>query len=400
MSAFNASFSCGGGGTSGPTGTITSLVPPTDNIGEEGNLYIQFGIGGAKNRLYLKQDGVWVQYSGPRNSLTMNGVSQYAVAPRVEEIDFTQENLEFEIEYSSKMDHFNGYVLFQGNNTDTSDFMVYHPTPERVMVRFNYKDSDREVIFDGLDHSSMSVYRIKVSVVGTSATVTLFKDNSFYGEQTVPVAKSFNYTDNILCIGARYDNGSISLPFQGTLSNIRIWTGGDRNTGTLTRDYRMDEGWRGANNQVLVNYATELGEELVVNGDFSDGMTGWTIRDGDWEVVDGQAVLSGESPTNTQYLANQGTVNEQQQYLYSISTLSGRSLTPSLKDYTPNSSFITSESGDAVHAATGRGYGQFIVRSSVTVPLPLVIDSISVRQADGYGCYIGLTEASWTEETV
>ena len=68
-------------GRAGPTGTTTSLVPPTDNIGEEGNLYIQFGIGGAKNRLYIKQDGVWVQYSGPRSVLTFNGMSQYAVAP-------------------------------------------------------------------------------------------------------------------------------------------------------------------------------------------------------------------------------------------------------------------------------------------------------------------------------
>ncbi len=54
-----------------------------------------------------------------------------------------------------------------------------------------------------------------------------------------------------------------ALLFTGELYDVKVWVGGDRNTGTLVGDYPIDEDWTQGN--VVRNRAAVLGGELWVN---------------------------------------------------------------------------------------------------------------------------------------
>lgn len=67
-----------------------------------------------------------------------------------------------------------------------------------------------------------------------------------------------------------------ALLFTGELYDIKIWLGGDRNTGTLVGDYPIDEDWTKGN--VVRNRAAVLGEEQSI-------------------ITVGESVAAGESKT-------------------------------------------------------------------------------------------------------
>ena len=75
-----------------------------------------------------------------------------------------------------------------------------------------------------------------------------------------------------------------------TNSNLKIW-------------YPMQDGHRGNQSYILDASNTGLGDELIVNGDFSDGLTGWTVGSdsaGTHEVTSvsgGARFLAGDSGT-------------------------------------------------------------------------------------------------------
>lgn len=58
----------------------------------------------------------------------------------------------------------------------------------------------------------------------------------------------------------------------GVIFSMRVWKNGDRTSGELVTDLRFDE--PATNHQR--NYAVPVGSELVTNGDFSQGLSGWS----------------------------------------------------------------------------------------------------------------------------
>ena len=354
---------------------------PNKTLYENGDGFITYY---PEYAVFRKDGGVW-EYVTPhlRNVLTFNGVSQYAVAPRVEEIDLDDPDLEFEIEWFQGLDgKIQGYILHDGIGG----------TPVDINLSLLYVSGALRVTLGGIgqDFNLPSVYSV-LSIHFSSGILSFYADNQIVGSATVSGVGSVS-SDTNLFIGARYGGTTGSGVFyQGQLSNIRIWTGGDRNTGTLTRHYRMDEGWRGENNQVLVNYATELGEELVVNGDFSDGLNGWTVIN-NVSDVDGAAYLVEDGGLSA---ISQGILSASKQYLTKVNVLNeSGALRLETKSYT----FYPLKGGYNTIAHTPFNTNLYIKTHQAGTSG--YVDNVSVRQADGYGTYIGLTEASWTEEEV
>lgn len=159
-------------------------------------------------------------------------------------------------------------------------------------------------------------------------------------------------------------------------------------------NYRFDEGWRGYSNQVLINHATDLGGELFDPTDMvvtppatydpnsktftayrdGDTGTGWcTYQNG---LINGVTYLVkhvgdtpyGQTGLNMRDGAGQVKLNVQDFETTSVFTL--------------ENSFIR------------------YTRSLSSEPYEAPFKVNTIRQADGYGEYVGLTEASWTKETV
>lgn len=337
--------------------------------------------------VFRKDGGAW-EYVTPhlRNVGNFNGTTQYATAPRVSEINLDDPNLEFEIEWemTEAASTSNMCIVEQEDEGKTAG----HTTPH-LYIRVN--NLIPSVFLGGVLTTFTqtvpvtSVCAINVDLVSGHAHLNV---NGVDVETRAVTVGSYRAIAPILQIAAR--TALVSF-FKGQLSNIKIWTGGDRNTGTLTRHYRMDEGWRGDNNQVLVNYATELGEDVMPNAQVFPN-NGTAELNGDIYTI----TRTGE-PSGGYVIAN--GLGRLKPYLYSVSTteinnslqvrdtLQG-GFPPENSLPAPNTDYVglkaPSETADTIVFTTS-STGEF---------------SAILKQADGYGTYIGLTEASWTEETV
>lgn len=202
------------------------------------------------SKTFLKRYGEWGQVAGLRNVLSFNGISQYAKAPRVEELNTALDNGLFEISWygqvqkakvvllCAKSEDNNYYGRF-GITADSSNCIIpLGGLQHRIGIGSpeDYKDGYWRVVADGI-------------------MLNLYYNNTKIGDVALNIGTKRIDDDTFTRIGAG-QNAFKNAPnwfYQGHLRDIKIWTGGDRNTGTLTRLYRMDEGWRGANNKALVN---------------------------------------------------------------------------------------------------------------------------------------------------
>ena len=138
---------------------------------------------------------------------------------------------------------------------------------------------------DGKLHTAL------LSYVGSTLTLTVDGADS----------SSFSYTTNgapnIGTIGAR-GAGNRDF-FDGYLANLKITDGS-----TLVVDMPLDENF--ANTIIADNKETVLGSEEVANGDFSNGLAGWSVQGGsNAEVVNGELTCdtSGGNAVVTQNIA-------------------------------------------------------------------------------------------------
>lgn len=353
-------------------------------------------------KTFLKQNQAWNQIDGSRYVANFNGTTQYGTAPAVSEIDLDDPNLEFEIEWTGVCTGTGIDLILQDSQFDST------AVDYKIMLWWDNNSlnlrvgSTGSLTFNGLDKEALNTYSITVNKTTISLSVNGVEIES---QPALPMANSAWVENSVLYIATSSYNSTISNFYKGQLSNIKIWTGGDRNTGTLTRHYRMDEGWRGANNQVLVNYATELGEELVVNGEFAENLDGWTFSFATTPPVwvDGGGA---RFPYNDDVQCRQNigdyTTNKLVHIEYELLD-DGNPLNPQ--------SFTIYFEGGATFQGVQNDFGNGSI-SAVGVPISntnivtvgygneTIISKISIKQADGYGTYVGLTEASWTEETV
>ena len=316
----------------------------------------------------------------------------------VSEIDLDDPDLEFEIELYVSFSNDIGveYILaeiptdYDHNGTaSVIPFALYKADADlRINLGGNFKTIFPDAFVLGASTVSVS-YKNGIFTTSTDAgthteTITIGSvrgaDSSLYiaatayVEDGVETAKSF--------LGG------------GVLRDIKIWTGGDRNTGTLTREYRMDEGWRGYSNQVLSNYATTLGGELF---------------DPDKMIVTPPATYDPDSKTFTAYrdgdtgtgwcMYQSGLVNGVTYLIKHVGDVPYRPTGLNMRD---GSGKISLNVQDFETTSVFTLENSFIryTRSLSTEPYEAPFRVNTLRQADGYGTYIGLTGASWTEEEV
>lgn len=117
-----------------------------------------------------------------------------------------------------------------------------------------------------------------------------------------------------------------------------------------------------------------LGPELVVNGDFSSGATGWTVPAG-WSISSGGAVASGTSSS----LLSGSTVTAGRSYRVEFDVVS----------YTSGTLFVRLGAGTAA-TTTSSGRKSFILTATTTAGVEFyggsinaTIDNISVRELAG-----------------
>lgn len=350
--------------------------------------------------VFRKVRGEW-EYLTPhlRNVLTFNGASQYAVAPRVAEIDL---GTIFEIEVALKgLDPSlgtQGFVV-ESSVTGTKNYRLYYYHTGDT-VRF---DATNGSAVDAIPYQGDGIYGVRVDY--SASTVEGFFDGVSQGVKALPTQIFERDSTLKLTIGA-FDSDTPRLFCQGQLRDIKIWTGGDRNTGTLTRNYRMDEGGRGSNRS-LVNYATELGEDLVVNGDFSDGLNGFVkgvITGTGWIAEDGMAVLDYEAGVSDGILNfyNPDPILVGKPFILSYDQPEWVGGDPRMAVYLDGRyTYPSNPTGIKTELI-----GHFMENRSVSwrqnssTPYRYTLDNVSIRKAEGYGQYIGLTESSWAEEIV
>lgn len=333
----------------------------------------------------VSTDGAMEVGTAFRNVLNLNGVSQYAVAPRVKEIDLDDPDLAFEIEIAIRYSSvpINTYLLSQGGYSGThmsssTELCITTSGQGRAAARLG---GGVYLAFGGAMPEGGCTITVKYS-----DGVIFLSDG--VNTTSTPYAVGGYRADGELYLGALCNTVNPIPNFQGQLRDIKIWTGGDRNTGTLTRHYRMDEGWRGANNQVLVNYATELGEELST-----------LVTPFDTPVIGSQqdaAVYDINSKENLPQYANLLMRYTAINYIGTsdVGFSSKGGIPSSFRRNRDYDFYGVAEYNASVYSAT------IAVFAFPNVDSQCTFTNVSVRQADGYGVYVGFTEASWTEEEV
>lgn len=157
-------------------------------------------------------------------------------------------------------------------------------------------------------------------------------------------------------------------------------------------NYRFDEGWRGGNNKVLVNYA-DVQQEWVTVDQPLDSQPYTTDSDFNTYTV---ATLPTAAVGSSFYVTTTVTNYEKAN--------TGGSPVGWLASNWGNSSGNTNISGDGTMAFTAiariSGLSLYTRGARESNPNQCTFSNISIFGSKGSGQYIGFTEASWTKETV
>ena len=121
-----------------------------------------------------------------------------------------------------------------------------------------------------------------------------------------------------------------------------------------------------------------LGPELVTNGDFSDGSTGWTLETG-WSVSDGQASITNASDIFAVYQAGL-TPGKTYFISFTITSISGGGFTPYCGDNLRYANFNTVGTHTAIFVCGANGY---LGVRAVSVGTTGSITNISFKEVPG-----------------
>jgi hypothetical protein len=170
----------------------------------------------------------------------------------------------------------------------------------------------------------------------------------------------------------------------------------------LIRDYPLDD-----NSGILRNRAAVLGGEELTNADFSNGLTGWTNHTLS-QVINGKLDIYNLSNGFAETVRQFGNYNVGTDYLV---TFDYENTGPQALIYvSPDGSYanriadlVVGGSGTRVLTFTANVSGLFVVVSRAggtqtpSAPSGVVVNSISIRQADGYGTVINGNDEDWQE---
>lgn len=166
---------------------------------------------------------------------------------------------------------------------------------------------------------------------------------------------------------------SASKFFNGQIRDLKIWSGGNRDTGTLIRDYPLDDGW--SKNPIIRNSATPLGANLYTHGDALN-----TPPVAQYDVIVGGYDLATTKPIVIEFEIQDLPVDGQ-----ILGRFGGSDIT------------IT-ESGVYKHVNLSPSGNNMIFQERTTgLSAGVSIVNVKVCEAEGVGQAVNMTEASWSE---
>lgn len=169
--------------------------------------------------------------------------------------------------------------------------------------------------------------------------------------------------------------------------------------------YPLNDGY--ANNPVVRNAATELGAELVVNGDFTDGTNNWSAQNGaSIAVSDNILTLTGGTTSNPLVRQNITTVIGET-YLVGFTSSKTSSLTLRVFAQEEGGGYAVlsqldkttddTESLRILFTATTTSTRINFFLNGTDEGGQFKLYNVSSKEADGYGQMINPTEAMWSE---
>lgn len=208
-----------------------------------------------------------------------------------------------------------------------------------------------------------------------SIVVVLFTENLL--ADSIPATTDFTLTENDVAFGINEitmnaDTVFIALDSLGLAGATYLLS----YTGTKLQDtvYNVTPQW--TDREVTNNLGDDLGEELISNGDFTDGSTGWSLGTG-WSVDDGEAHHVG-----TEYgaLLQANTVSEAGTYrvVFTITAYTSGLVRPTLAG-APGTGTYRTATGTYEVDITTEGAGHFNLEEG-TANANYSIDNISVRE--------------------
>lgn len=345
--------------------------------------------------VFRKDGGSWKRIDPHlRNVVSFNGTTQYATAPRVTEIDMDDPDLGFEVEWGCYLDSDSKPmdVLNHSNvkGVTSNEFRVRYLTQNGEYRLYLYVGGSNTVL---ALVSGFGWHNYRVTYNKSTSLAKCWVDDVYQGQKSLSVGVHREPDANLM-IGALDNGGTLQDFFAGEISDLRIWTGGDRNTGVLTRDYRMDEGWRGDKSLLLNNYATVQREWVMVEQPF----------DSQPYTYDAQypATIVANLP-----------VELLDSYFHVTTTVTNYETAPGSTSTSPVGFLVANWSAPiAVSNSYGNGDLNFTAAAKATAitlytrgardpnPNQCTFSNISIIGSKGSGQYMGTTEASWTQETV
>lgn len=193
-------------------------------------------------------------------------------------------------------------------------------------------------------------------------------------------------TDNVLqtidfaytgTISELYKNGSDI--FNGVVANVEMYLGS-----SLVRKYSV-------NGRVLRNDVAELGAELVANGNFSDGVAGWSAVGG-WSIYGGIAHAHDFTSAFQRLTALSAATDVGVTYIITVDcveyTSGGVYLRKPRDESVSDTSFLINRVGTYEFVITVGSENTDVAFANLTVDTNLKISNVSVRRADGYGTVV------------
>ena len=237
-------------------------------------------------------------------------------------------------------------------------------------------DSANDNVFQGWADTINTLYKLTITKTGSG--IIRFR-SGFAGSAAtkIEIPESgiiyFTSTSDTNRIQIYADENSINATLNSV--SVKEYTAADMDVTRATAATRVDEAG-------LVNYAEVLGSELVTNGDYTNGLTGWNTQIPSGQTVE---VISNQLHINYDSTGTQGSTGVNQSILtvgriYEV-TIDVASLTGTFKVQVGNRAVPITTAG--VHTFYETPTNQqilYIVRSSNGVSFDALINSISTKE--------------------
>ena len=202
------------------------------------------------------------------------------------------------------------------NNGTTSERIVLEVRNNGQLLRFNVRSSDTNSV--EIDQSINTDTYYKLGLLWSGSIAKFYLNGSLIGSDS-------SVTYPIGLDSMSFNSGTNSFPFYGktkalavykealTDANLRcltyppaVATTFDLNFNTIATDFTFTRGSEATfvNAQGLIQSTNEIGSELITNGDFSNGLTNWSVNGGSYATIVSGALNSNNPDAGNWYAEN------------------------------------------------------------------------------------------------